>query len=399
MIQCRRVKINFSQNFSSGLKRREIPGQGTLKHIFDQMVQRDRIPHAMLIHSNEGGSGLAMATWLAQMAMCEAPSQGDPCGDCSACHRTAKLAHPDLHFIFPVNGNKQVKKKEDRHSDSFLDAWREALTTNPYMSLIDWYQQIDIEKKQGFIGDEESSALRRKLALRSFEGGRRIFVIWHADRMNDSFANKLLKNLEEPSPRTLFILVSEKPSKLLSTIVSRVQIFREEHLEEQELADMLMAQHGVDEQGALEIAFRAEGNIAQAIRETRDANDPLLQEFKDWMRMAYKQDLVGLYFWSEKMARGTRDAQRQFCQSALKVLDRCYRMGWIQGNIPLSGEDAKFYKDFSPFINTANIQGFMDMLEKTAFHIERNVNEKLCWYDSSVQAIRLVHAGKKSFAA
>ena len=304
-----------------------------------------------------------------------------------------------MHFIFPVNSNKQVKKKEDRHSDSFLPAWRSAIAEQPFMSLIDWYQCIDIEKKQGFIGDEESTAMRKKLALRSFEGGRRIFVIWHADQMNESFANKLLKNLEEPSEKTIFILVSEKPSNLLSTIISRVQIFREEHLEEQDLADLLQEQHQVDPQQALEIAFRAEGNIAQAIRETKQQQDPMLQDFKTWMRLAYKQDLIELYFWSENMARGTRDAQRQFCLSALKVLDRCYRMGWLAANVPLSGEDAKFYKDFSPFINTANIRGFMDMLEKTAFHIERNVNQKITWYDTSIQAIRLVHAGKKSVAA
>lgn len=376
----------------------DIPGQEGLKTVFRQMIAEDRVPHALLIHGVEGGLGLPLALLLSQSLLCENLQNGEPCGQCANCTKTKGHTHPDLHYIVPVNGNKSVKKLEDRHTDSFMADWREALIEDPYMSLIRWYQKIDIENKQGFIGDAESTALRKKLALRAFEGGYRIFIIWHADKMNTSFANKILKNLEEPSNRTIFILISENPTKLLPTIISRVQIFQEEHLNEEELAAFLERKFELDEVEAHNIAFRAEGNIAEAMKEVHHQKDPWLDEFKSWMRMAYSRDLAGLYKWSEQMGRRSRDAQKQFCNASLKVLDRCYRMGWLKMNIPHEGEDAKFFKDFSPFINTANIEGFMVLIEEASFHIERNVNEKIVWFDSSIQAIRLVHAGKKSVA-
>lgn len=377
---------------------KDIPGQSELKNVFRQMVNEQRVPHAMLLHGSEGGSSLALALYLVQCLMCENPQGGDPCEECPECTKTQSFVHPDVHYIFPVNGNKTVKKPEHRHSDSFMTEWRETLSENPYLSLIEWYQAIDIENKQGFIGEAESAALRKKLALRSFEGGYRVFIIWHADKMNDSFANKILKNLEEPTEKTLFVLVSENPSKLLPTIISRVQIFREDHLEEEDLCQFLAQRAEISEAEARNIAFRAEGNIAHAMKELNHADDPWLEEFKSWMRMAYSRDVAGLYRWSEKMARRSRDSQKQFCSSALKVLDRCYRMGWMQISIPMEGEEAKFFKDFSPFINTANIAGVLDLLEETSFHIERNVNEKIVWFDTSISAIRMIHAGKKSVA-
>ncbi len=373
-----------------------IPGQEELKHVFRQMADEARVPHAMLIHANEGGSGLPLAIYLTQMLLCESR---EACGHCPACTRTLGYIHPDVHYIYPVNTNKIVKRTEDRHSDSFATDWRTALSENPFLDLIDWYKSIDIESKQGFIGEEESKSLRRKLALRSFEGGYRVIVIWHADKMNESFANKILKNLEEPSPKTLFLLVSENPSKLLSTIISRVQIFREDHLQEKALSAFLMDNYQVDPESALDISFRVEGSINHAIKEAQNSEDPWLTEFKSWMRMAYSRDLNGLYKWSETMARRSRDGQREFCVSALKILDRCYRMGWMEIRIPMEGEEAKFYKDFSPFINTANVAGFLEMFQETSYHIERNVNEKIVWYDTSIQAIRLVHAGKKQVAS
>ena len=376
----------------------DIPGQGNLKKVFQQMVESERLPHAMLIHSNEGGAGLPLALYLSQLLMCENPSMGDPCGKCGECIKTQSHTHPDLHYIFPVNANKQVKKKEDRHSDSFISEWRKAISENTYLDLMDWYQAIDIENKQGFIGEFESGSLRRKLALLSFEGGHRVFIIWHADKMNDSFANKILKNLEEPSPKTTFLLISESPAKLLSTVISRVQIFREEHLGESELADFLVRKFQIEKNPAMDVAFRAEGHIGEAIKELENNSDPWLEEFKMWMRMSYARDVIGLYKWSEKMAKQSRDSQRQFCTTALRVIDRCYRMGWIQTQIPLEGSEAKFYKDFSPFINTSNALGFLDLMEKAAFHIERNVSEKIVWFDTAIESIRLVHAGKKQVA-
>jgi len=376
----------------------DIPGQAGLKQVFRQMVDEQRLPHAMLVHTSEGGSGLALALFLTQYLMCERKAQGEPCGECPNCTKLQAMAHPDVHYIYPVNSNKTVKRAEDRHSTSFVTEWRKTVQENPFMELLDWYTAIDIENKQGFIGEEESSEVRKKLALRPFQGGYRVFLIWHAEKMNVSFANKMLKSFEEPSEKTVFILVTSAPEKLLPTIVSRVQVFREDHLGEEELAAFLERNYDQQPQQAMDIAFRAEGNINQAIQEAKQVVDPGLDEFKQWMRLAYTRDLVGLFKWSEKMAAKSRDSQRQFISGALRVLDRCYRLGWLNVQVPMGGEEAAFYKNFAPFINTSNIEGFLDLLEKASFHIERNVYEKLVWFDSSIQAVRLIHEGRKAIA-
>lgn len=374
----------------------EIPGQENLKDVVGHMIDNTRLPHAILFNAREGGSSLALALWVAQNLMCTERKNGDACGQCSNCTKHQSFAHPDVHFVMPVNTNKQVKKRSDAVSDSFLDVWRTQLESGPWFSLLDWYRAIDIEKKQGIIGIDESKSLREKLALRSFEGGYRIFIIWHADRMNSEFGNKMLKSFEEPTPKTVFILVSEKPQQLLTTILSRTQIIEEEHTSNEELAAFIENRFGLDEASASKIAYRAEGNIVQAMKEAAHDDEQWLDEFKEWMRHAWKRDIPMLYKWSEGMAQKSRDAERQFISGALKVLDRCFRMGWVESGIPMDGDEARFYNDFSPYINASNVEGFMKLLEETSMHIERNVNPKMVWFDSGIQAVRLLHQGKKA---
>ena len=360
------------------------------------MIDNNRLPHALLLHAQEGGSSLAIALWIAQNLMCSDRSNGDACGLCANCTKHLAATHPDVHFVMPVNTNKQVKKRSDAVSDSYLESWRKRMEEGPWLSLLDWYRAIDIEKKQGNIGIDESKSLREKLALRSFEGGYRVFIIWHADRMNTEFGNKMLKSFEEPNEKTVFILTSEQPQQLLSTILSRTQIIEEEPTTSDQIAQFLETRFGLDPTISKNLAFRSEGNIVHAIKEAQHEDEPWLDEFKDWMRHAWKRDIPMLYTWSEKMAQKSRDAERQFISGALKVLDRCFRMGWVESGIPMESDEAKFYNDFSPYINAANVEGFMKVLEETSTHIERNVNAKMVWFDSGIQVVRLLHQGKKA---
>lgn len=380
------------------MKGKEIPGQVELKSVLTQLVDSERLPHALLIHEHRGGTGLAVARFLAQYMMCSNRTDGDVCGACPSCTKMQLGTHPDVHFSVPVNTNDRVKSSDNVYTDSFIAEWREFMIQKPFSDLRSWYDHISLGTKVGLINVKEANQIQKKLALRAFEGGYRVFIVWNADLMNDDFANKILKNLEEPSPKTVFILVSNSPNTMLPTILSRVQKFQEEYLSEEVLAEFLMSQTGVGRAKAIDIAFRAEGNIIEAIKEISNQIDPWLTEFKLWMRLAWSRDLVGLYDWSMKMAGNTRDNQLVFIEGALKIIDRCFRMGWINIHIPMEGEEAKFYKDFSPYINTANAEGFLELFQKAAFHIGRNVNPKLVWYDSSIDAVRLVHAGKKAKA-
>jgi len=377
------------------MTRNDIPGQEELKQVFTRMVREDRLPHALLIHGLEGGVSLSMALFLTRYLMCDEPSEHDACGICPSCSKMDHFTHPDVHFVVPVNTTKKVRR-EQVNTDRFLEEWREVLKASPVLSLRDWYEHIGIEKSQGFIGENEAREFRQKLALRSYEGKSKVFVIWHADRMNVTFGNKILKSLEEPNENTHFIVVTEQPAQLLTTILSRTQRFMEEQIGDEVLAGFLSSKFDMDPSRAMNTAFRAEGNVHSAIREAQKTEDPWLEEFRLWMRLCYQRDLIGLFNWSEKMARNNRDTQRQFIHGALKVLDRCFRMGWIDIPIPMEEDEAKFYKSFAPFVNAANVKGFVDLLEETSFHIERNVNEKLTWYDTSIKAIRHMHAGKKA---
>ena len=377
------------------MRRNDIPGQDELKEVFTRMVDQEKLPHAMLIHGVEGGVSLPLALFLTSYLMCDSTEGGDICGTCPSCSKTRHFTHPDVHFVVPVNGTKTIRK-ELANTDRFIEDWREALIANPFLSLRDWYERIGIERSQGFIGDREGKEFRQKLSLRSYEGKAKVFIIWHADRMNPTFGNKILKNLEEPSERTHFIVVTEQPAQLLTTILSRTQRFKEEHISDESLAAFLEHTYDVTAERAMNLAFRAEGNVHSATKEAQENDDPWLAEFREWMRLCYKKDLVGLFQWSEKMAKNNRDAQRQFVSGALKMLDRCFRMGWVETPIPMEGEEASFYKGFAPFINASNVRQFMDLLEEASFHVERNVNEKLVWYDSSIKAVRFMHAGKKA---
>ncbi len=367
-----------------------------MKEVFTELVDNDQLPHAMLIRSKQGGSGLALGLFLTQYLLCEQPADGNPCGVCPNCVKCQGMSHPDVHYVMPVNKNQKVKKVAV--SENFLEEWRELVTESPFIELMDWYTAIGIENKQGFMGNDEITALRQKLSLRSFEGRQKVFIIWQADRMNQEFANKMLKSLEEPSNDTVFVLITENPDKLLPTVLSRVQIFAEEPLSAEELSIFLQQKFELPPPEATNIAFRSEGNISHAIKDMHHEGDQWLTDFRNFMRLAYMRDIKGLYQWSEKMAKNSRDAQRQFVKNALSIFDRCYRLGWVADHLPFEGEEQQFYERFSPFVNYSNIRGFMDDFEKAAYHIERNVNAKIVWFDTSINAIRLVHQGRKAAA-
>ncbi len=380
------------------MKKEDIPGQHGLKKVFTSMVDNNRLPHALLIHGTGNGTALAMGYFLIAYLLCEEKNGKEPCGVCNNCQRNYNLQHPDVHYIYPINKTKDVKRDSDQHSTSFLGPWRAMHGAGPYFTVEDWYAHLDIENKQGYIGSLESSKFREKIALRSYEGGYKVFLIWGADKMNPAFANKVLKNLEEPNEKTLILLITENPNELLTTILSRVQRFQEEPLSDADLQHFLQQRFGLSEQDAINMAFRAEGSAIDAIKEVEHGQSEGLERFKDWMRLAYKQDMTGLFNWSIETARLNREHARLFIKTALSVLDRCFRMGWIQTNIPMEGEEAEFYKNFSPFIDSGNIEYFMELLQEASFHIDRNVNERIVWYDTSIKAVRFIHAGRKRAA-
>lgn len=376
------------------MKFSEIPGQRETKGLLAEQVAQGNLAHALLFQGQPGSTALAMAVALAELLMCEDRRGQETCGACSSCQKMAKLAHPDVHFVVPVSTTDSVKK--DAHTDLFMDQWRTAFGENPYLSIFEWLKRLGIEKKQGLIGVAESQGIMKKLALRSYEGRARIFIIWQAEKMNPQMANKLLKSLEEPPENTFFFLTTESADQLLPTILSRVQKFVLKAPHDQEVVDFLVGKYGVTAEKAAGIAFRTMGNISEAISEAREDEDRWLELFRTWMRACYKREIHKIHLWSEGMASAGREEQKQFLVKTLKALHRCYSMNFREENFQMEGEELQFYKNFAPFVNEVNIEAFMKELNKALFHIERNVNQKIVWFDLGIRAIQLLKAGRES---
>ena len=179
-----------------------------------------------------------MALAYAQYLICSNTGAENITGDTTCNMKFEALAHPDLHFAFPVANSDKVKSHAV--SNHYMEEWRQFVKEQPYGNLFDWYRLIDIEKKQGLIGVDEAQDIVKKLSLKSYEGGYKIMLIWMAEKMNTSAANKLLKLIEEPPDKTVFLLLCEDEEQILQTIKSRCQILHFPPLAEADIADALL---------------------------------------------------------------------------------------------------------------------------------------------------------------
>ena len=240
---------------------KQVIGQEEIKQRLRNMVQEARIPHAQLFFGGEGSGNLPMAMAMVRYIFCKNRTETDSCGACSSCLKLNKLAHPDLHFVYPIASNKDVKVSTD-----VIAEFREAVLNQPYLNQQDWFNELNAENKQPIIPAEESNEIIKKLSYTSFEGGVKIMVIWQPEKMNHSAANKLLKMLEEPPDDTLFFLVSSNPDQMLSTILSRTQLVKFSLTRDEDIAAALTSTYHCPGEQALNIARMAEGNYREALK-------------------------------------------------------------------------------------------------------------------------------------
>jgi DNA polymerase-3 subunit delta' len=227
----------------------QIIGQEHIKNHLQVSAKNGRIPHAQLFIGKEGSGTLSMAIAYAQFLLCNSSNNPETCN-----LKCNKLQHPDLHFSFPVTTNDSVKKHPV--SDLFLEDWRGFISEQPYGSLFNWLQYIGVENKQGLIGVDEAKAIVKKLQLKSYEGGFKVMIIWMAEKMNNEAANKLLKLIEEPPNKTIFLLITENEEQIINTIKSRCQALYFPNLSEQDIANSLHVHYQVSENEASKIAHQ-----------------------------------------------------------------------------------------------------------------------------------------------
>ncbi|MDO5104639.1 DNA polymerase III subunit delta' [Capnocytophaga sp.] len=366
-----------------------ILGYDSIKKYLKDSVDAQRIPHAQLFVGGEGCGTLPMAIAYGTYILCQ--------NNASCLLKCANLSHPDLHFVFPTATNTKVKK--DPISSLFLDEWRKFVKEQPYGNLFDWYSQLGIENKQGNISVNEAKDITSKLALKAFEGGYKVMIIWMAEKMNTESANKLLKLLEEPPQQTIFLLVTEDENAILETIKSRCQILRFPPLSENAIKQGLIA-NGIPENEAVKLAVRAQGSFNKALRfsQEKDEENSFEKWFISWVRTAYrakgnKASIHGLLQWSEEIAAAGRETQKQFLLYCIEVFRQAMLLNYNSGSLVYSEfQDPSFrLEKFAPFVHGNNIEAIHQQLEDALFHIERNGNAKIILTDLSIKLTRLLH--------
>ena len=374
-----------------------ILGLTHIKNHLTLSADAGRIPHAQLFIGPEGCGTLPMAIAYAQYILCNTSATKNE-QEKQACHlKCNSLSHPDLHFAYPVANSD--KAKSHAISDHYIEDFRAFVKEQPYGNLFDWYRLIDIEKKQGQIGVDEAQDIVKKLALKSYEGGYKISIIWMADKMNTSAANKLLKLIEEPPEKTVFILIAEDEEQIIQTIRSRCQVLHFPPLAEEAIANGLIAQ-GVTKEQALRLANEANGNYNKALDLMNNDSEDLVFEkwFVQWVRSAFKAKgnkaaIHDLISWSIEVAKTGRETQKKFLLYCIAMMRQSILINYnvkelAYMRIHVDGFDLN---KFAPFVHENNIIEITEELERAIYHIERNGNAKIILTDLSIKLTRLLH--------
>ena len=364
---------------------RNIIGQQSIKERLIQSVQKGFIPHAQLFAGGEGVGALPLAIAYARYLNCTNKQENDACGICPSCVKFNKLAHPDLHFVFPIVKNDKKKKEI---CDDYLTEWRSFLSENIYFNLSQWLDFFGAENSQGIIYAKESNEIIKKLNLKTYEAEYKIMIIWLPEKMHESCANKLLKILEEPFAKTIFLLVSEVPEQVIGTIQSRSQFIHIPPISQEDMADVLSQTHTLDDEDLQAIVHLANGNYIKAL-ETLSAgeeNKMFLELFITIMRNSWKRDVKNMKLKAEFFASLGREKQKSFLAYAQRLIREnfLYRLQLPELNY-LNKDEAKFSVNFSPFVNERNIISFMDDLALGERHIEQNVNPRMVFFDLSMK--------------
>lgn len=369
----------------------DVIGHDDVKKRLREMVDNDRLPHALLIQGPRGTGKLKMARALVTYLHCTSPTpDGDSCGRCPSCIQHANNNHIDLHYSFPT---LKRKSEDPGISAEFLNQWIEFLDEDPYADITIWLEKLEKPNGQPVIYKGEAEAMARNLSFTPRVSNHKVALIWLPERFQREAANKLLKLIEEPFPDTKMIFVSDDPRSILPTIYSRLQRVEIKKLTDEELAAELKKQTPtLSHQVALGIAHAADGDMISArTMSVGGANETMLREFIMLMRLAFKKQVAELKRWAEDMASTGREGQ-------IKFLDYCCRLmrenfisnTGVPGLTRMTPDEEQFAKNFSKFINSRNVLRLIDEFQKASADIAANGNAKIVFFDLALQVIILI---------
>lgn len=375
----------------------EILGQEHIKNHLTKSADHGRIPHAQLFVGPEGSGTLPMAIAYAQYLLCRNTEGKNTTGNESCNLKFKNLSHPDLHFVFPVANTEKIKSHPV--SKFFMEEWRQLIDRQPYGNLFDWYRILGIDNKQGQIGVDEAQDIVKSLALKSYEGGYKVMLIWMAEKMNTAASNKLLKLIEEPPNKTIFILIAEDEEQIINTIRSRCQVLHFPPLAEEVIKNALIKNYQIPEGDAIKIAHQANGNYNKACDLVySDSEDTQFEDwFVFWIRSAFKAKgnksaIHDLISWSETIAKTGRETQKQFLNFCLDFFRQALLLNYnAEGLVFMEPKTSFKLEKFAPFVHGNNIMDISNELQDAIYHIERNGNSKIILTDLSIKLTRLLH--------
>ncbi len=392
---------------------KDVIGQSLLKQHLAEMVQQNRLSHALLFLGKEGSGALPLALAFSQYLVCEkvngsatTAQQGpslfgealpevaakytfpfDACGVCSACTKAAQMVHPDIHFSYPVIPKKSGDKPK---STDYISPWRDFVKQTPYGNVYEWLQFIGAENKQGNITAEECNDIIKQLSLKSFESEYKILLMWMPEYLGNS-GNRLLKLIEEPPPNTLFILVAQSEEQILQTILSRTQLVKVSLLEPSEIDEALIVRAHVEPAKARQVAGISAGNYHEALQLLQHAEEDWLALLTDWLNAIFKLGPIHQLKWVEEVARLGREKQKQFLRYFNHLLEQSIRLRILgQQAVSLADKENELAGKLNKIAGVNQQEAIIEELDKASYYIERNANAKMLFHALTIKILHIV---------
>ena len=365
------------------MKFADIPGLEEEKKRLIDFFKSDKIHHALLFFGLEGSANLPLALSFATYINCENKKENDSCGECPSCLKMNKLIHPDVHLIFPVAPSPKITKEVV--SDKYIESWRVSYLENPYMNVFDWLETCGIENKQPNISKDEARNIIKKLSLKPFESRFKINVIWLPEFMHNSTANALLKILEEPPGDTLFFLVSNNYQKLLSTILSRVQMFKVKSFEDEDIKNYFRKFDDVSESEVDSAIYLSGSNINTAEKILRDATVDNLNYLKEWLRNCYSENFLEINKKLDWFNDLSKIKKRAFLMYSLKLMREALVSKIDLSLVKISEDEKNFVSNFRKTLDQESLEDLILLLDRSVSYLDRNANPKILFLDLSIK--------------
>ena len=372
-----------------------IPGLPETKEKLLNAVKLNHLAHALLFHGPEGSANLTLALALASYLYCEQKSDTDSCGTCGSCQRMSKLILPDLNFAFPVVASSKEEDGEEEGKDEksdLLGNWRKFVLGQPYGNVHDFIYFNGFEKKQLNITKAAARKMIQTLSLMSFEGGYKIMLIWAPEYLHPSAANALLKIIEEPPAKTLFLLVTSQADQLLTTILSRTQKILVRAFSDEEVSSHLVDSGLCDSKAAAQIAMLADGNLRAAYRLIDQVEDQTVRQLRDWFRLCATKNLKELFLLSEDFHKADKESQKSLMLAGLNVTREILLKNLdLDHLLRTTDEDRTFINNISKkMLTEEHAEKLYQTFNAAHYHLERNGNAKMIFTDLSMEILLMM---------